>query len=328
MVLRFSPLLNGYRLSDIFYCWRRVKTSDGERFEGCDANEYFEFSWDEYEYLKFKKGVYRKPKNIVTISLRSRETFSYGLFQFIAKLPKWIFTEDSPILWFGFEVDDLFAGGVCHFSIIKGILRANTGRIGLLTEIPLEFIDLNQCIEKPCIFSIKFFETGATWYVNENLVAVAIFTDEAKIISLSKPYSIAYAPQPSINMPILLDIDGGNTEKEWLWEGIHPWGIRVADGSRHSAININLSYSKDEKTSTIDIHPIPIPRKTYILIEPSENTTLELYYFVENQYKLLEELELKGGKLNVIPITIERSVIKPILRNCKNINIAKATIVF
>ncbi|ADM27195.1 hypothetical protein Igag_0350 [Ignisphaera aggregans DSM 17230] len=109
---------------------------------------------------------------------------------------------------------------------------------------------------------------------------------------------------------------------------IHSWGIRVTNGAKHGVININLSYYKDEKTSTINIYPIPVPRKAYILIEPEENATLEIHYFVENQYRLLEESELKGNKLNIIPINIERSVVKPILKNCKNISIAKAKIIF
>ncbi|MCH4815580.1 MAG: hypothetical protein QXY87_07895 [Saccharolobus sp.] len=76
MVLRFSPLLKGRKLNDVFYCWRRVKTTDGERFEGCNPNEYWEFSWDEYEYLKFKNAKYGKLKSLVTVSLRSKETFT------------------------------------------------------------------------------------------------------------------------------------------------------------------------------------------------------------------------------------------------------------
>ncbi|ACP46714.1 hypothetical protein YG5714_2477 [Sulfolobus islandicus Y.G.57.14] len=66
------------------------------------------------------------------------------------------------MLWVGFEADDLFAGGIYYFSVIKGILKANVGRFGKMVEIPLDFVDLNKCVEeKPCVLSIKLYESGA-----------------------------------------------------------------------------------------------------------------------------------------------------------------------
>ncbi|WP_029163870.1 hypothetical protein [Saccharolobus islandicus] len=35
-------------------------------FEGFNPNDYWEFSWDEYEYLKFKNAKYGKPKSLLT----------------------------------------------------------------------------------------------------------------------------------------------------------------------------------------------------------------------------------------------------------------------
>jgi hypothetical protein len=52
-----------------------------------------------------------------------------------------------------------------------------------------------------------------------------LFTDEVDIISSSKPYAIAYSPQPSISLPVLLDIDGGDVDKEWIGDGVHPLGL-------------------------------------------------------------------------------------------------------
>ncbi|QXJ27612.1 hypothetical protein J5U23_00479 [Saccharolobus shibatae B12] len=233
------------------------------------------------------------------------------------------------MLWFGFEADDLFAGGVCHFSVIKGILKANVGRFGKMVEIPLDFVDLNKCVEeKPCAFSIKLYESGAVWYVDDMPVAFAVFTDEVDIISSSKPYAIAYSPQPSINLPVLLDIDGGNVDKEWIWDGVHPWGLRVESGSKNGVIDINLSYTWDEKSSSMEVHPIPVPKKTYLLIEPEEDATLELYYLTKDRSSLIDEVKLRGNKLNVVPISVKGTIIRLIIRDCKDVNIAKAKISF
>jgi len=53
-----------------------------------------------------------------------------------------------------------------------------------------------------------------------------LFTDEVDIISSSKPYAIAYSPQPSISLPVLLDIDGGDVDKEWIWGWSISTGIK------------------------------------------------------------------------------------------------------
>jgi hypothetical protein len=43
---------------------------------------------------------------------------------------------------------------------------------------------------------------------------------------------------------------------------------------------------------------------------------------------LIDEVKLRGNKLNVIPISVKGTIMKPIIRRCKDVNIAKAKILF
>jgi len=65
-----------------------------------------------------------------------------------------------------------------------------------------------------------------------------------------------------------------------------------------------------------------------MLIEPKEDTTLELYYLTKDHSSLIDEVKLRGINLTLIPISVKGTIMKPIIRRCKDVNIAKAKILF
>jgi len=39
---------------------------------------------------------------------------------------------------------------------------------------------------------------------------------------------------------MLLDIDGGDTSRDYVWRGIHPWGLRVFSGDPELPLILDL----------------------------------------------------------------------------------------
>jgi len=327
MVLRFSPILSGAKLSDLFYCWRRVRTPSGESFEGCDPSEYFEFSWDERSYLDFAVARYRKPAGHITVSLRSREAFDYGIFQLYARLPNWINEENAPTLWFGFEVDDLFAGGVCHFSA-KGVLRANCGLLSAVGEAPLEFLSLNSLTKNFAVFTVKVYRSGAVWSVNSSPVAFAVFNNSKSLVTAEAPFAVFFAPQPASRMPVLIDIDAGDVDTEWVWSGIHPWGIRASDGAPEGVVEVDVTPSAVKHGSDVVLHSVPVPVSTMMILDVLEDALAAVEYFIGGAWIELERLQLRRGQANIVEFTMQGSAARLRISGATTVRRAIARILF
>lgn len=118
MVLRYSKIMSE-GLDNSFYCWARVKSDlkdVEERFIACKASDFWRFSGDESKYTYFLSS-YVKPAGYITVSLRSKESFRNGLFELRTLLPRW---DSGPMLWFGFENEDLFGADVYTLCRIAG----------------------------------------------------------------------------------------------------------------------------------------------------------------------------------------------------------------
>lgn len=333
MSLRFSQIIDGIPLEDLFYCWKRVLIGYSEKFESCKASAHLNFSWDEIEYTKFVKSSYTKPKGNVTVSLRSIELFEYGLFQLRTKMPSW--EENSPILWFGFELDDLFGGGVVHYSYHKSTLRISSGRFDGTFELPLSFISSTEIVDKYNVFTIKIYETGAVWRLNDKIVAIAIFTDESKVVSDKPPFALMFSLQPSSRLPILLDIDGGDVNKEWVWEGLHPWGLRVSSGSKHGIVSTNLyisgtfnNVSNREVKGSLELNPLPIPNKLKLFLRTSEPSSLKIEYYINDKWEEVNEFKIRGNHLEILEFNDFGNVVRLHVNGGGKILTSKAEILF
>ena len=164
--VRYSAIL-GDGLSSVFYCWLRVRRySPGveEEFVACRPEDFWRFTGEEKSYTDFIAG-FAKPKGVVTVSLRSRQAFSFGVFELRAKLPRF---PNGPMLWFGFEADDLFGGGVLHFMwrSSEGKLYAFAGSAAARAEMELSPVidaDLSSGYHH---FKIVYRRGLALWYVD------------------------------------------------------------------------------------------------------------------------------------------------------------------
>ena len=293
--IRLSTFLE-HGIDQIFYCWvRRAKTEGlAESFELHKPSEFVKISWTETEYTFFKESKYVKPKGLYTVSLRSKELFSYGIFQIITKLPNW---KDGPSLWFGFEADDLFGGGVIHFQYYNGKLRAHVGAWPRPIAMDLTSFALpTDYSSTRHTYSIYIHDGIALWYVDNKLRACALLAHqdigEGKIIVDGPPYSLAITSMlPSTNLAVLLDIDGGDINKEWVWEDFHPWQIRVLPGQPKTILALDLyKHCSEEQVKKLKLekeiitHPIPtLPfDKVNLYIKSTEKTNITIEYLTRN----------------------------------------------
>lgn len=262
--IRFGEIIEK-GLESYFYCWVREPKNGGEAFRLEDPSKYWIVDWEESKYTFFKKATLRRPPGLITLSVRSRDVFRYGVFQLTARLPAW---ESGPMLWFGFEAEDLFGGGVVHFLYKNKALSAYAGAWSdggpLAMTIPLNGLDLSLARHT---FTIRVHEHLALWFVDSRLKAVAVLTDSEgpQTIHEGEPYSLGVtALRPSPSMAVLLDIDGGPLDKEWTWDDIHPWQLRVLDGSPSPSLAIRLrEFGKDSLMEGnryrkgVAAHPVP-----------------------------------------------------------------------
>ncbi|MCC6016640.1 MAG: hypothetical protein LM582_06330 [Desulfurococcaceae archaeon] len=243
--VRFSGVLvDG--LSNVFYCWVRVpgeRPGVAEEFKVCRAEDFWKFSGEERSYTDFISS-YTKPKGYITVSLRSRDVFRFGVFELRTKLPRY---SNGPMFWFGFEAEDLFMGGVIHFMwhSDKGRLYAFAGSIVSRVEIDLTSITgVFDYSSDYHLFKIVYREGLALWYVDGNLRAIAIISSgdsrDSEIIYNAKPYAIGFVKDlPASSLPILIDIDGGDINKDYEWS-IHPWSLRVFEGDPKTMVILDL----------------------------------------------------------------------------------------
>ncbi len=219
-------------IDDLFYCWIR-KSINGpeEEFKPDRGSSYWKYRFGEKSYTDFLDSVYSKPADVMTVSLRSKELFDYGSFEIRAKLPRGKPSE-APVLWFGFELDDLFAGGVAHFGYWTGTgaLKGFCGGAADHLELDLtRFLPEDHSVNKHW-YKVNVLEDMVVWYVDSKLRGISLIVggEQTRVIHEGQAYSFGICGYPpSRKLPVLLDIDGG---KKYDWDGLNPWDLRVSDG--------------------------------------------------------------------------------------------------
>ncbi len=238
--LRPSPLFKG-QVSDLFYCWIRKKTKEGEEFLPAEAADFWKYDFSEAEYTDFVNSNYVKPKGVLTTSLRSKKAFDYGTFELRARLPE---AERGPILWFGFELDDLFAGGLSHFGYWThdGSLRAFCGAASAQAAIDLTRFLPSDHQQIKHWYKITRGRDFTLWFIDGKIRGMCVSTSGAPtgIVYEGAEYSLAISGDvPSRRLPVLLDIDGAD-QADYVWKGLNPWDLRVADGIGGAPLHLKL----------------------------------------------------------------------------------------
>ena len=304
------PIRFGYILergiNSLFYCWVREVTDKGEIFRIEDPGKYWIISWDEYRYTEFSKARLVKPKGFNTVSLRSRSVFRYGVFQLNAKLPKW---GDGPMLWFGFEAEDLFGGGVVHFMLRNDRLHAFSGAWGGdLLKLTLPNFPKDYYLKRH-VYSIYVHETLALWFIDNRLSGLAVLanTNRPHVIHEGPPYSIGITSmKPSTTLGVLMDIDGGSVDKEWVWNDIHPWQIRVLNGDPKPSLVLELYRMNSSELLKGEVrkrrimsHPLPALglRTTFLFKSRSSGRLIIQAYTLNGSWEALDEVMVQGNEL-------------------------------
>ena len=256
-------------IDEIFYCWIRRRGGEGfaEEFIPDRASRYWLFDYREERYTFFTRAEYVKPKEVVTVSLRSKDIFPYGIFDLNVKLPSW---PKGPTLWFGFEIEDLFGGGVIHFKFTPGTpgsLAACAGAFPkpICVELPGFPSDYS---EKRHAYSLHVYRSVALWLIDGKIRGIIIYPESnagGNVVTSKPPYTIALAPvKPSTNLSILLDIDGC-PEGEYVWSDLHPWNLRVLPGDPEPKFALRLCREGSDETlagstvkGEVTSHPVPI----------------------------------------------------------------------
>jgi hypothetical protein len=303
VTVRFGAILEK-GVGSAFYCWVREPTEGGgERFRLEDPEKFWRISWDERRYTEFALARYARPPGLVTLSLRSRETFRYGVFQLNARLPDW--RPEGPMLWFGFEAEDLFGGGVVHFMLQGGALRAFAG--AWPSPLSLKLPAPGDIASRRHAYTVKVHRNLALWFIDYRLVAAAALVDSERPLALHEgaPYSVgATQLRPSSSLAVLIDIDGGLVDREWVWDDLHPWGIRVLEGDERPNLALKLyRYGSEEpmegllKEPTIS-HPIPAAGSEVevALAADAGGVARVEACSLDGRWFELEELELHTGK--------------------------------
>ncbi len=261
-MIRFGRALER-GVGDLFYCWvREPLAGGGERFRLEDPSRFWEVSWEEREYTVFRGARYARPPGLVTLSLRSRDVFRHGVFQLSARLPDW--GPQGPMLWFGFEVEDLFGGGVAHFMLQGGVLRAFAGAWPQPTSLRLHGLPEDYARARHT-YTVRVHESVGLWFIDGRLRAAVALTDSERALALHEgpPYSLGVTMLRPAAMGVLIDIDGGPVDREWVWDDLHPWQIRVLEGSPRPSLSLKLyRYGSEEPLEgrvegPLASHPVP-----------------------------------------------------------------------
>lgn len=304
-------------LKSLFYCWvRKPVPGYAEAFIADDPDRYFQIGWEEISYTNFARARYVKPSGFITVSLRSKEVFMYGLFIIGAKLPPR--QPGGPVLWFGFEADDLFLGGVAHYaySIDKGRLEAYVGNGSVLRYDLTEFLPSDYSASRH-YYSVTISRNLVMHHIDGFLRAVTVIVAGSEPISSvvynGKPYKFGVTslrPPPALR--VLLDIDGGDISREWVWDDIHPWALRVMPGEPSTALHMPLYRDpggeplRDYISSGGDVVTAPIPgigAKT-IYLQAESPGRLEIQALVGvDRWRVYDAIETAGGEL--LSYTIE-----------------------
>ena len=160
----------------------------------CRPEDFWRFTGGERSYTDFIAS-FVKPRDVVTVSLRSRQ-FSFGVFELRAELPRF---PNGPMLWFGFEAEDLFGGGVQHFMwrSSEGKLYAFAGGTAARAEMELSPVIGTDLSSGYHHFKIVYRRGLALWYVDGRLRALAILgAGDAGVLHSPKPYVVGFARDP------------------------------------------------------------------------------------------------------------------------------------
>lgn len=325
--VRYSPVVvDG--VESVFYCWSRVVSSVrgfSEEFRVCRPGEFWLFTGWERRYTDFV-SKYVKPSGYITVSLRSRELFRWGVFEFLAKLPRF---ERGPMLWFGFELEDLFGGGVLHFmwASDRGVLKAFAGSFNSRVEMDLtKYLPSDVSSEKH-LYKIVYRRGLALWYIDDRLRAIAIISAgdlrDSRVLYNEKPYTIGFTRDtPPSSLPILLDIDGGDVEKAYEWEDLHPWCLRVSHGDPDTQIIMDLYRDGgDERLAGADVEgevvSAPIPgtlRRKEVIFMAGASGSLAVETLVGGEWAEYRRLDIDGRKPYSISIENRNLLYRVIFR--------------
>jgi len=313
----------GYALEEgvegLFYCWVREVVRGGERFRRDVPWRYWRVSWDEDAYTEFREARLVRPPGLNTLSLRSRAVFRYGVFQLLARLPRW---SGGPMLWFGFEAEDLFGGGVVHFMFRDGELRAFAGAWGAeplsmrLPGLPGDYHSRRHT------YTVKVHSGLALWFIDSSLRGVAVLVDSGDpvVVWEGPPYSVGITPvRPASSLGVLIDIDGGPVDREWVWDDIHPWQVRVMEGDPRPSLAVKLHrYGSEEHLEGAEVgepmiaHPLPaMGARPTIVFKASVSGVVRFEALtLAGSWEEIDEVELKAGE----PLYYEVGVSAPFIR--------------
>jgi hypothetical protein len=324
--IRYSRVLAG-GLSELFYCWIRVpsgKPGFQEEFKVCRPEDFWRVGGEEKSYTEFV-SVYVKPRGVIAVSLRSKEAYNAGVFELRAKLPRY---PRGPMLWFGFEGEDLFGGGVVHFmwSTSEGRLKAFAG--SFMSRVEMDLTDVVGALDSASYHYFKICRRRdlALWYVDDRLRAMAILGSgdvrDSTVLYNSKPYVIGYTRDiPALRLPILLDIDAGDIEQEYEWD-IHPWSLRVFDGDPNSLLSLDLYVeSSDNKIRGlrlergVQVASAPFPGTldhTQLVLLTSGKCRVSVESYVGGEWNLHSEVVLEPRRPRNI-VLVEKSLLYRVL---------------
>lgn len=316
--IRFGRILER-GIGDAFYCWVREPTGGGgERFRLEDPEKFWTISWEERSYTEFARARYARPPGLVTLSLRSRETFRYGVFQILARLPDW--GPQGPMLWFGFEVEDLFGGGVVHFMLQGGVLRAFAGAWPSPLSLRLPGPPADYSVKRHT-YTVRVHRNVALWFIDARLAAAVALADSERPLALHEgaPYSLGVtALRPSSSLAVLIDIDGGAVDREWAWDDLHPWQLRVLEGDERPNLALKLyRHASDEPMEgalkgPVTSHPVPAAGSTVEFALAADVNGIARFEAcsLDGRWFTLDEAELRAGK----PLRWRASVGAPFAR--------------
>lgn len=320
-------------IDNVFYCWCRVKSSvEGfeEEFKVCNPGEFWKYVDKERRYTEFTLSKYIKPAKYITVSLRSKELFRWGIFELATKLPRY---EKGPMFWFGFELDDLFGGGMVHFMwhCDRGSLAAFAGGFSSRVEMDLTKYLPSDVSTNYHLYRIVYREGLALWYIDDRLRAIAILScgtaRDSSILYSGKPYTIGFTRDiPSVALPILLDIDGGDVDKPFEWPDLHPWHLRVSEGDPKTQLYLDLhAEDSDEKLSstTIDkeIISAPFPGTSdykEVVFASKSDGTLIIESFIDGQWLTYKEYKIESYRLYNIVIDNKNLLYRIVFRPSSN----------
>ena len=232
-----------------FYSWAR-KTPCGsyaECFEVHKASDFWVYSLNETSYTNFDVAMLSRPAGYTTVSMRSKMTFDLGYFAARVVLPPT--ASNGPWILFGFESDDWFVGGVAHWGyyINDGTLRATVGGFNGTVFNNLTGFKPSDATSAYHVYEIMVKPWGIFHAIDGNIRSIVIRgagdtpSSSSNLLTVPGRFVMAHTQNlPTKNLAVLLDIDGGSTSVKWVWNSIHPWGLRVGEMDKDTPISTPL----------------------------------------------------------------------------------------